>query len=219
MRWSHACGWKWLLLFHCCACPRRWSQLWGVTLSLNVFAVRSTGYALGNVLPNMSKGLQYSGHSYPHPLKKSTISPGCPQKTNSPRLIIAIRLKTWEQKVKGQSTSCHLVSLFCVGTHPEQLWAWLMDGHHHYAVSFGQLSQQHHDLIGRHAVQTGGRLVQQDHPWSGSIQKITQVTRRTGTSFNELETFKCTSSFRGLSVGPTEVKKISKFFFFFRRLL
>lgn len=43
----------------------------------------------------MSKGLQYSGHSYPHWLKKSTISSGCPQNTNSPRLMMAILLNNW----------------------------------------------------------------------------------------------------------------------------
>lgn len=43
----------------------------------------------------MSKGLQYSGHSYPHWLKKVTISSGFPQKASSPRLMMAILLNTW----------------------------------------------------------------------------------------------------------------------------
>lgn len=43
----------------------------------------------------MSKGLQYSGHSYPHWPKKVTISSGSPQKTSSPRLMMAILLNTW----------------------------------------------------------------------------------------------------------------------------
>lgn len=49
---------------------------------------------------------------------------------------------------------------FISKTHPEELGAWLVDGYYDDAVPPGQLCQQHHNLIGGHAVQAGGRLVQ-----------------------------------------------------------
>lgn len=45
-------------------------------------------------------------------------------------------------------------------THPEELGARLVDGYYDDTVSPGQLRQQHHNLIGGHAVQAGSRLVQ-----------------------------------------------------------
>lgn len=45
-------------------------------------------------------------------------------------------------------------------THPEELRTRLMDGYYDNSVPPGQLGQQHHDLIGCHAVQAGGRLIQ-----------------------------------------------------------
>lgn len=45
-------------------------------------------------------------------------------------------------------------------THPEELGAWLVDGYYDDTVPPGQLCQQHHNLIGGHAVQASGRLVQ-----------------------------------------------------------
>lgn len=50
--------------------------------------------------------------------------------------------------------------LFSSVTHPEELGARLVDGYYDDTVPPGQLCQQHHDLIGRHAVQACGRLVQ-----------------------------------------------------------
>lgn len=45
-------------------------------------------------------------------------------------------------------------------THPEELGSRLVDGYYDDTVPPGQLCQQHHDLIGRHAVQACSRLVQ-----------------------------------------------------------
>lgn len=45
-------------------------------------------------------------------------------------------------------------------THPEELRAWLVDSYYDDTVSPGQLCQQHYNLIGGHAVQTSGRLIQ-----------------------------------------------------------
>lgn len=44
-----------------------------------------------------------------------------------------------------------------------------MDGYYDDSVPPGQLGQQHHDLIGCHAVQAGGGLIQQDHPCNDII--------------------------------------------------
>lgn len=38
-----------------------------------------------------------------------------------------------------------------------------MYGHYDYSIPFGQFRKQHHNLIGRHAVQSCGRLIQEDH--------------------------------------------------------
>lgn len=49
---------------------------------------------------------------------------------------------------------------FVPETHPEELRTGLMDGYYDDSVPPGQLGQQHHDLIGCHAVQAGGGLIQ-----------------------------------------------------------
>lgn len=53
-----------------------------------------------------------------------------------------------------------LLSLVPVDTYPEELRARLMDGYYDDAVPLGEICQQHNDLIGCHAVQAGGRLIQ-----------------------------------------------------------
>ncbi len=50
-----------------------------------------------------------------------------------------------------------------MSTHPEKFWTGLVDGHYDYSISSGQFSQQHHGLISRHAVQSCGRLIQENH--------------------------------------------------------
>lgn len=52
----------------------------------------------------------------------------------------------------------------CVFFYREEFGARLVDGDDDDAVPAGQLGQQHDDLIGRHAVQPRGGLVQQDDP-------------------------------------------------------
>lgn len=54
-------------------------------------------------------------------------------------------------------------------THPEELRTGLMDGYYDDSVPPGEFGQQHHDLIGCHAVQAGGGLVQKDHPCNDII--------------------------------------------------
>lgn len=51
----------------------------------------------------------------------------------------------------------------CLCTYSEELGAGLMDGHNDYTVPPGQLCQQHYNLIGCHAVQACGWLIQKDH--------------------------------------------------------
>lgn len=46
-----------------------------------------------------------------------------------------------------------------------------MDGDYDYSISSGQLSQQHHYLISRHAVQSCGWLIQENHLCRDKTQK------------------------------------------------
>lgn len=55
---------------------------------------------------------------------------------------------------------CLFYTHYNLKTHPEELRARLMDGYYDDSVPPRELRQQSHDLIGRHAVQAGGRLIQ-----------------------------------------------------------
>lgn len=57
-----------------------------------------------------------------------------------------------------------------------------MNGHYDYSISFGQFRKQHHNLIGRHAVQSCGWLIQEYH----FCDYITKTDKKKPSNFLEV---------------------------------